>query len=49
MKSIFKTKGEEDAEIKEEDRFAQFVLIVGVLVPFIVDNFVNGVQRDGCR
>lgn len=44
MKSIFKTKGEEDAEIKEEDRFAQFVLIDGVLVPFIVDNFVNGKQ-----
>ncbi len=44
MKSIYKKKNDEGAEIKEEDRFAQFVEVQGVLVPFIVDHFIDGKQ-----
>lgn len=44
MKSIYKKKNDEGTEIKEEDRYAQFVEIQGVLVPFIVDHYTDGKQ-----
>ncbi len=44
MKSIYKKNADDGTEIKEEDRFAQFVEVQGVLVPFILDHFTNGKQ-----
>jgi Gram-negative bacterial TonB protein C-terminal len=44
MKTLFKGKDSDEAETKEEDRFAQFVDIQGVMVPFIADHFINGKQ-----
>lgn len=44
MKSIYKKKNDDGTEIKEEDRYAQFVEIQGVLVPFIVDHYTDGKQ-----
>jgi outer membrane lipoprotein-sorting protein len=43
-KVLYKKKDKEGAESAEEDRFAQFVTIDGVMVPFIVDHFRNGAQ-----
>jgi len=43
-KVIYKKKGKEGAETAEEDRFAQFVTIEGVMMPFIVDHYRDGVQ-----
>jgi hypothetical protein len=43
-KVLYKKKNKEGAETAEEDRFAQFVSIQGVMMPFIVDHFRNGVQ-----
>ena len=43
-KVLYKKKDSEGAEISEEDRFAQFVAIEGVMMPFIIDHFRNGTQ-----
>lgn len=43
-KVLYKKKDKDGAETTEEDRFAQFVAVDGVLVPFIVDHFRNGAQ-----
>jgi hypothetical protein len=43
-KVLYKKKDKEGTETAEEDRFAQFVTIEGVMVPFIVDHFRNGAQ-----
>lgn len=42
-KSVYK-RTIEGEEIKEEDRYAQFVEIQGIFAPFVVDHFQNGVQ-----
>lgn len=42
-KSIYK-RGNEGEEIKEEDRYAQFVEVQGIYTPFIIDHFQNGLQ-----
>ncbi|MEK7725045.1 MAG: hypothetical protein AAB336_11880 [Acidobacteriota bacterium] len=44
MKTLFKGKDGDEGELKEEDRYAQFVDIQGVRIPFIVDHFINGKQ-----
>lgn len=44
MKSRYKRTNPDNEEIKEEDRYAQFVDIQGVKTPFIIDHFSNGVQ-----
>ena len=45
VKAIYKSGGEDDIdEIKEEDRYAQFVEIDGIKTPFIIDRFTNGQQ-----
>lgn len=44
MKSIYKRANGDGEEIKEEDRYAQFVEVAGVFAPFIIDHFQNGAQ-----
>jgi outer membrane lipoprotein-sorting protein len=44
MKSVYKEKNPEGEETKQEDRYAQFVEVQGVLVPYIIDHFQNGKQ-----
>jgi hypothetical protein len=44
MKSIYKRKNSEGEEVKEEDRYAQFIEVGGIYAPFIVDHFVNDKQ-----
>lgn len=41
-KAIYKQFNADGEEIKEEDRYAQFVDINGVKAPFIIDRFTNG-------
>lgn len=43
-KVLYKKKNKEGAETAEEDRFAQFVTIEGVVMPFIVDHYRDGMQ-----
>ena len=44
IKAIYKRANADNEEIKEEDRYAQFVDINGIKTPFIVDHFTNNVQ-----
>ncbi len=44
QKAIYKRTNAEGEEIKEEDRYAQFIDIGGVKTPFIIDHFSNGKQ-----
>lgn len=44
VKSLYKRKNADDEDVKEEDRYAQFIDVQGVKSPFIVDHFTNGVQ-----
>jgi hypothetical protein len=44
IKAIYKRTNSENEEIKEEDRYAQFVDVSGIKTPFIVDHFTNGQQ-----
>ena len=44
VKSLYKLKNSDGEELREEDRYAQFVEIQGILVPFILDHFTNDVQ-----
>ena len=44
MKSVYKRTNAEGAETKEEDRYAQFVEVEGILTPLIIDHFQNGAQ-----
>lgn len=44
MKSVYKRANDEGAEIKEEDRYAQFIEVNGIFAPFIIDHFQNGAQ-----
>ncbi len=41
MKSIYKRTNADNEEIKEEDRYAQFVDIGGIKTPFIIDHYSN--------
>ena len=45
QKAIYARVDAEGAEIKEEDRYAQFIDVAGVKSPFIIDRFTNGVQN----
>ncbi|MGI9035972.1 MAG: hypothetical protein ACR2GD_08035 [Pyrinomonadaceae bacterium] len=40
VKAIYKRKNSSDEDVREENRYAQFVETDGVLAPFIVDHFV---------
>lgn len=44
MKSLYKRKNADSEDVKEEDRYAQFIDVQGVKSPFIVDHFTNGAQ-----
>jgi hypothetical protein len=44
MKAIYARTTVDGEEIKEEDRYAQFVEVGGIKAPFIIDRFTNGVQ-----
>lgn len=44
LKAIYKRTNADNEEIKEEDRYAQFVDVQGVKTPFIVDHFSNNAQ-----
>lgn len=44
IKAIYKHANADNEEIKEEDRYAQFVDVGGIKTPFIIDRFSNGQQ-----
>ena len=44
IKAIYKRTNADNEEIKEEDRYAQFVDVQGIKAPFIIDHFTNGMQ-----
>ncbi|HLM61057.1 MAG TPA: hypothetical protein VK308_09650 [Pyrinomonadaceae bacterium] len=44
IKAIYKRLNADKEEVKEEDRYAQFVDINGIKAPFIVDHFSNNSQ-----
>ena len=44
MKALYKSEDAGETETKEEDRFAQFVEVQGVMVPFVIDHYINGAQ-----
>ncbi len=44
MKSVYTRFGADRKEIVEEDRFAQFVDVQGIKVPFVVDHFTGEVH-----
>lgn len=44
MKALFKRLNPDNEEIKEEDRYAQFVDVQGIKVPFIIDHFSDKQQ-----
>ncbi len=44
IKAIYKRTNADNEEIKEEDRYAQFVDTQGIKTPYIVDHFANGQQ-----
>jgi hypothetical protein len=44
VKARYKRANPDNEEIKEEDRYAQFVDVQGIKTPFIIDHFSNNVQ-----
>lgn len=44
VKSLYKRKNADSEDVKEEDRYAQFIDVQGIKSPFIVDHFTNGAQ-----
>ncbi|MET0752957.1 MAG: hypothetical protein ABWZ66_06270 [Pyrinomonadaceae bacterium] len=44
VKAMYKRAGADGKDVKEEDRYAQFVDIQGIKTPFIIDHFSGGVQ-----
>jgi hypothetical protein len=45
QKAIYTRPDGDNVEIKEEDRYAQFIDVGGVKSPFIIDRFSNGVHN----
>jgi hypothetical protein len=43
-KAVYERKDSEGEAHKEEDRYAQFIDVQGVMAPFIIDHFRNGKQ-----
>jgi len=44
QKAIYKHANSDNAEVTEEDHYAQFIDVAGVKSPFIIDRFTNGTQ-----
>ena len=42
VKALYKRTNADGEEIKEEDRYAQFIEVNGIKTPFIIDRFING-------
>lgn len=42
QRAIYRRNNEDGDEIKEEDRYAQFIDVGGIKAPFIIDRFTNG-------
>lgn len=42
VKALYKRTTSDGEEVKEEDRYAQFIEIQGIKTPFIIDRFTNG-------
>jgi hypothetical protein len=42
QKAIYKRTNADNEEIKEEDRYAQFIDVNGIKSPYIIDRFTNG-------
>lgn len=42
VKALYKRTNPEGVESKEEDRYAQFVVVQGIKTPFIIDHFSGG-------
>lgn len=40
-KAVYKRTNSSGEQVKEEDRFAQFVQVQGIYAPFILDHFIN--------
>ncbi len=43
-KALYKRKNEDGAEVQEEDRYARYLTISGITLPFIVDHYRAGDQ-----
>jgi len=43
-KAVYSRTTAEGEELREEDRYAQFVEVGGIKAPFIIDRFTNGIQ-----
>lgn len=44
QKAIYKRLNADNEEIREQDRYAQFVETDGIKAPYIIDHLINGVQ-----
>ena len=44
VKALYKTTNAEGEEVKEEDRYAQFIETSGIKAPYIIDRFTKGVH-----
>jgi len=44
VKGSYKHLNADNEEIKEEDRYAQFIDVSGIKTPYIIDRFSNGAQ-----
>lgn len=44
VKGLYKTTSAEGEDVKEEDRYAQFIDVGGIKAPFIIDRFTAGTQ-----
>lgn len=45
VKAVYFRKSINDEEVREEDRYAQFIEVDGIKSPFIIDRFSNGAQN----
>jgi hypothetical protein len=44
VKALYKTTNAGGEELKEEDRYAQFIDTNGIKAPYVIDRFTNGVH-----
>jgi hypothetical protein len=44
QKGSYKRLNADNEEVKEEDRYAQFIEVDGIKTPFIIDRFTGGTQ-----
>jgi len=45
VKAVYFRKGINDENVREEDRYAQFIEVDGIRSPFVIDRFSNGAQN----